>query len=161
MRQTKINVNLAGLEKMQRELGNSYIGRVGVLGSHVARTDKSGISNSELMLIQMFGSKTNNIPPRDPLLAPIQMHKREIIKDMGSASVRDAFKRGNYLLVYQLLAQSAANFCHLAFDTGGFGLWPKLKPQTIARKGSSAILIDTRQLERSVTSDVVRKGENK
>ena len=37
------------------------------------------------------------------------------------------------------------------FDSGGYFQWPALAPSTVARKGHSRILIDTRRLIRSVT----------
>ena len=49
----------------------------------------------------------------------------------------------------------AENIIQKAFDTGGFGVWPKLSPRTIARKKSSAILIDTAQLRKAISSRVV------
>ena len=44
-----------------------------------------------------------------------------------------------------------------AFATGGYGTWEKLNPQTIKRKGSSEILIDTGKLVNSIHSWVVNK----
>ena len=44
-----------------------------------------------------------------------------------------------------------------AFATGGYGTWKKLNPQTIKRKGSSEILIDTGKLVNSIHSWVVNK----
>ena len=44
-----------------------------------------------------------------------------------------------------------------AFATGGYGKWEKLNPQTIKRKGSSEILIDTGKLVNSIHSWVVNK----
>jgi len=48
-----------------------------------------------------------------------------------------------------------------AFKTGGFGRWAKLRPYTIRRKGNDRILIDSGQLERSVTYAVVAPGAPK
>lgn len=39
-----------------------------------------------------------------------------------------------------------------AFATGGFGEWPALKPATIARKGSSKILVETGSLLSALTN---------
>lgn len=44
-----------------------------------------------------------------------------------------------------------------AFATGGYGTWKKLNPQTIKKKGSSEILIDTGKLVNSIHSWVVNK----
>ena len=44
-----------------------------------------------------------------------------------------------------------------AFATGGYGKWEKLKPQTIKRKGSSEILIDTNSLSKNIHNWIVDK----
>ncbi|MCT7432475.1 hypothetical protein N5T66_04210 [Aliarcobacter cryaerophilus] len=44
-----------------------------------------------------------------------------------------------------------------AFSTGGYGKWEKLNPQTIKRKGSSEILIDTSKLVNSIHNWIVDK----
>ena len=44
-----------------------------------------------------------------------------------------------------------------AFSTGGYGKWKKLNPQTIKRKGSSEILIDTSKLVNSIHNWIVDK----
>ena len=42
-----------------------------------------------------------------------------------------------------------------AFESGGFGEWAPLKPETIRRKGSDKILIDTGDLRRSISYEVM------
>lgn len=159
MKQTKINFNLDGLEDIKKKVGSSMRARVGVLGSNAIRDDEGGgLTNAELMLIHMFGSVSRNIPPRDPLLMPIERNRRELIRRLGSGAMRAAFENGDYKKMFQLLGLVAESFVQEAFETGGWGQWPPDKPATIAAKGSSAILIDTAQLRRSVTSDVVTKG---
>ena len=44
-----------------------------------------------------------------------------------------------------------------AFATGGYGKWKKLNPQTIKRKGSSEILIDTNSLSKNIHNWIVDK----
>ena len=44
-----------------------------------------------------------------------------------------------------------------AFATGGYGKWEKLNPQTIKRKGSSEILIDTNSLSKNIHNWIVDK----
>lgn len=158
MNQTKLTVNLDGLEEIKKKVGASMRARVGVLGAHGVRKNGDGITNAELLLIHMFGSVSRNIPPRDPLLMPIERNRRELIRQLGSGPMRAAFMRGDYKLMFEILGNAAENFVHEAFDTGGYGMWPPDAPATISAKGSSAILIDTRQLERSITHDVVKQS---
>ena len=156
MKQSKLNINLDGLEEIKRE-ATGYRARVGILGGHAARTE-NGINNAELGVIQMFGSMTKNIPPRDFLLFPLEHKKRELIRSLGTGSMKNAFQRGDYERMFELLGVKAEEIIQQAFETGGFGRWPANKPSTIASKGSSAPLIDTGQLRRALTSDVVTKS---
>lgn len=144
---------------MRAALGDTYRARVGILGSDAERTDESGIDNATLGIIQMFGSLTKNIPPRDFLLMPIEVKKRELLHAMQSNAVKAAFNNGDYKKVYDLLGAAGVAIVIEAFETGGFGQWAPNAPRTIARKKSDRPLIDTSQLRRAQTSDVVKKGE--
>lgn len=174
---TKIRANLDGLEKWRKDVGDKYVTRVGVLGGDAARTGgntsiaaafkfsatrvtaagSSTLNNAELGLVQMLGSLKKKIPPRDWLRMPIEMKKREILRGIVTGKAKEAFNAGDFKKVYQILGIRAEAAIHEAFATGGFGQWPPLKPATIKRKGSDKPLIDTRQLERAVSSDVVEK----
>lgn len=157
-KQSKVRHNLDGLENIRKAVGKTYRARVGILGSSAARNTGDGLTNAEIGVLQIFGSITRNIPPRDFLIMPIQVNKREIVQALGSNSGRAAFAAGDYKKLFQILGIAAEGFVHKAFDTGGFGHWAPNAPSTIAAKGSDKPLIDTRQLERSITSDVVKSG---
>lgn len=45
----------------------------------------------------------------------------------------------------------ASGISKQSFSSGGFGAWADIKPETKARKGSSAILIDTGALRQAIT----------
>ena len=167
MKQTKISFNLDGLEDISRKVGSMRT-RVGVIGSKAAqshlldskgvgnpRGGKSYINNATLALIQIFGSLTRNIPARDFLLMPIMKKRRELIQSLQTGSMRDAFMKGDYKKMMELLGVKAEEIVQQAFETSGFGSWAPNKPATIAAKGSSAPLINTAQLRKSVSSDVV------
>ena len=156
--QTKINFNLNGLNKLTKDAGDMRA-RVGILGSHAARTDDSGIDNATLGIIQMFGSLTKNIPPRDFLVMPVETHSKEIVRAMGSSSVKAAIVAGDFKKVYSLLGAKALEYVLMAFETSGFGQWPPNAPSTIRQKGSDRPLVDTSQLRRAQTNDVVKKSE--
>jgi hypothetical protein len=159
MKQSKVTFNLDGLENLKKAVGNSMRARVGILGNHAARTDeKTGINNAELGLIQMYGSITNNIPPRDFLLMPIEVKKREILKSLSSGQARSAFAKGDYKAMFVILGQAGEAAVMEAFATGGFGKWAPNKESTIKQKGSSAPLIDQGELRKSISSDVVNKS---
>ena len=178
MKTTEVRLNLSGLEDMKRAVGDTYRARVGVLGGD-ARQDahlqnqkfknntaatrrtpggQTDISNAELMLLMVFGVLSRNIPARDPLFTPIIKHRRELIQSLGSGSMRAAFKAGDYEKMFKLLGIAGEAIVQQAFETSGDGTWPPNAPSTIAAKGSSQPLIDTAQLRKSVSSDVVKKG---
>jgi hypothetical protein len=160
-KETVINFNLKGLDKLQTQISDTYRARVGILGSDAARSDDSGIDNATLGVIQMFGSITKKIPPRDFLMMPVQTHSREIVRAMGSASVKAAIVAGDFKKVYSLLGAKALEYVLMAFETGGFGQWAPNAPSTIKQKGSDRPLIDTSQLRRAQTNDVVNKSDIK
>ena len=159
-KQHEIKFNLDGLEEIKKAVGNSFKTRVGVLGAKASRKGvKSGINNATLMMIHMFGSLKNNLPARDPLYIPIVKHRRELIKKIGTGEMREAFSSGNYKKMFTLLGVAAEEIVQNAFETAGDGSWKDISEETKARKHSSAILIDTQQMRRSVSSDVVNKSD--
>lgn len=157
---TKIEFNLKGLENLRREVGSAHKTRVGILGSHAARTEPgSPLNNAEIGVIQMFGSITKNIPARDFLFFPIQSHQREIIHDMQASAVKNAVVAGDFKNVYGLLGAAALKWVLAAFDTSGFGQWAPNAPSTVDKKGSARPLIDIGELRRACTSDVVSRSK--
>lgn len=158
MKTTRVTINLDGLEAIKKAVGDTYRTRVGILGSSAARTNGAAMDNATIGLIQMFGSVSAGIPPRDFLLMPIETKKRELLRSLGGGMMRQAFKRRDFKGMFALLGIKAEEIVQEAFATGGFGRWAPLKPSTIARKKSSAILIDTAQLRAAITSDVVTKS---
>jgi hypothetical protein len=161
MTDTKISINLSGLDAIRRKLGNKYIAKVGFLGSGEGqeqhKTEDGGtITNAELALVHIFGSISKNIPPRDMLKAPIESKASDVIAFLNSDKIKGLLAEGKIEECYSLLGIFAENIVQEAFDTGGFGKWPALKRATINAKGSSAILIDTGQLRRAVSSGVAK-----
>lgn len=166
-KQTEIVFNLKPLEKLRKQLGDTYRARVGILGSKGFREaeDENGkkipatIDNATLGLTHIFGSYTEHIPPRDFLFMPIRRFSKEILRALGAQSVKAALATGDIKRVYALLGAKAEEIVDNAFATGGFGEWPPNSPRTIAAKGSDKPLIDTQQLRKSITSDVVKKSD--
>lgn len=173
--QSEIRFNLAGLEEMQAELSARYVTRVGILGGagmhqetetitvgNKTYTKKTGtdsaMSNAEIGTIHEFGSVSANIPPRSFLRMPIETKRDDVIKAMTGSTVRRAFEARQFRKIFSLLGVAAENIVQDAFSTGGFGKWPALKASTVRAKGSSAPLINSGQLRKSVTSDVVKSS---
>lgn len=164
---TVISINLKPLEKLRGELAKKIEARVGIranTGAHTLEANQhtkgkksaplglGSILNVTLGIIHEFGSETKNIPPRSFLRMPMEMKKDVLIQFLQSKAIKKLIEAGNVAMVYKLLGIQGENIVHDAFATGGFGQWRGLEAATVARKGSSAILIDTRQLERAVSS---------
>lgn len=159
--QTKIRADLSGLESLLKDIGGAYYARVGILGSDAGEihdTD-SGLTNSEVGLINEFGSETRGIPARSFLRMPLETQQDTLIQTLDTGAVKDAIEQGDTKQVYKILGFAAEQIVKDAFNTGGFGNWKGNADSTIARKGEDRPLIETGTLQRSITSDVVKKGE--
>lgn len=168
---TKIHVNLAPLAKLRSDLAQKIAVRIGIRassGAHTLAANKSiqgkkaspvglgSIMNVTLGVIHEFGSETANIPPRSFLRMPIESHTKDLTKFMQTPPMKRLMEAGNVAQVYKLLGAKGEAIIAQAFATGGFGRWQRLKAATVRAKGSSAILQDTGQLRRSVSSWVAK-----
>ena len=154
----KMRFNLDGLKALKEALPTDDIVKVGVLRSDNSREDEDGgvLGNAEVGLIQEIGSISRNIPARSWLRMPIETRQKELIKFMQSPKAQGLAEDLQFEKLLQLLGIKAEAIIHEAFQTGGFGKWPANAPATIAAKGSSKPLIDTRQLDTAVSSEVAK-----
>lgn len=171
-----MTVNTDKLELIQKALGVKMRAQVGVLGSSPHNrsvikprmaTERSAqgkgrpskslgaeLTNAEIGAIHEFGMIGRKIPQRSFLWMPLSLYLKDEVQKksavfnrlIGLASMQQA---------YATLGILGENVVQAAFQTGGFGAWPALKPETIANKGSEKILIDTAQLRKSITSRVI------
>lgn len=180
MAKTELRFNMDGLKHIERQAAG-YRTRVGIIGTEaeqihtiVENSSKTGrkfdvrnfryaaqsLTNAQIGLIQIFGSFTKKIPPRDFLLMPLEVNRTQIMQTVQkSQKMKAAINRGDILGMLKLLGLICEGFVQQAFETRGFGQWPANRPSTIAQKGSAQPLINTAQLRRVVASDVKRKGE--
>lgn len=154
-----ISLDTKGLKKLRKALGKNGYVKVGILGNGASRDDET-VNNAELGVIQEFGSVSNNIPPRSFLRMSIETHKEDFIEVAETKAFKKAFSAGDMNRALELVGFKAEAIVDEAFTSGGFGVWPANKPATIARKGSSKPLIDTGQLRRAISSEVVNGEEN-
>lgn len=129
---------------------------VGVLGGFDARKEE-GIGNAGLGAVHEFGVVSKGIPSRSFLRMPVLNELPAALKVTDRALWHKVIVKQGILGALALLGAYALDVIHLAFETGGFGFWQSLKPRTVRRKGSSAILIDTAQLRQSITAEVFDK----
>lgn len=160
MIQTKIDYNIDGLEDFLRNIGGQWVTRVGILENKASSPHaNSPLTNGEIGVVHELGSMTNNIPPRSFLRLPLETKAKDLLERMGGKTIQTAIANNKIKDVYALLGVIAEGFIKQAFSTQGYGQWEALKPSTVKAKGSSNPLIDTGQLRRSISSDVVKRGE--
>lgn len=151
-------MNLDGLHEMVKELGSTYVTRVGILGGKNARPDGE-FGNADIGFVHEMGSESQNILARSFLRMPLELKKQELMKAFDSSTMRQAIEGGEYKKAYAILGVFAEGIIQQAFSTGGFGQWKTLDQKTVDRKGSSAILIDSAELRKAQSSDVVKRSE--
>lgn len=168
------------LIKMKEELAKKYIARVGVLGQKTNRIpmltgesheryklrvkkilkDRPELAgneektNAEIGLVHEMGSLSQHIPRRSFLEMPLTLKMPEYYKKFGDQLLK-AIDEGNIKPVFINLGIKGEQVVQLAFASRGFGIWDPNAESTVKRKGSNSPLIDTAQLRRSITSDVV------
>lgn len=181
LNQIFVKLDIARLEKIQKELGKKYVAEVGIMGgkanrlaknpeeSHkhykarvrkhkeeVTAAEAAGLNNATIGLIHEKGSLTRNIPRRSFLEMPLKKKLPEVMGRIGNELVRGV-SAANIEIVYRQLGVIAEGIVLRAFSTSGYGDWPANSPTTIARKKSSKPLIDTAQLRKSISNRVVTK----
>lgn len=139
--------------------------KVGVLGDDASRDDEGinnaelGINNAELGMIQEFGSVSKNIPPRSFLRMPLEKKSEDFKKVASTEAFKKSVENGDLDTALQLIGFKAEEIVNDAFVSSGFGEWAANAPSTVEQKGSSKPLIDTSQLRRAISSEVVNNGE--
>lgn len=134
--------------------------KVGIMGQKNAR--KGDIpSNAEIGFTNEFGKMTGHpkIPARSFIRVPLNSHfydklvsKKSLTKDEFEKAVQsgqaDQFAKKVGIVAEETIQE--------AFATRGWGKWAPNKPSTIKRKGSDSPLIDTGELRRSISSELIK-----
>lgn len=160
----RVEIDIEHLTRIEKALGAKLAARVGILGSKTARSKsaegKSQPTNAFIGLVHEKGSYSQHIPRRSFLEATFEHKGKRLLRIKGSLwqwFIKGDQSVGRLKKIYASLGQMGEVMVQEAFETGGFGAWPPDAPATIKRKKSSAILIDTGQLRRAITSDVVSR----
>jgi hypothetical protein len=145
-----IKADFKKLENLIKLLGSKRYIDIGILGQE---SYENGISIAGIGAVMEFGSISKNIPERSFILMPIETKQKEIEKQIEpkfplliNENSTDKFLKE--------MGIACEGMIQSAFDTGGFGTWQKLDPKTIKAKGSDAILIDTGELRKAISSKV-------
>lgn len=144
----QIECHLEKLEKLIKELKSPYYTDIGILGKH---------ANSNIVFIgsvHEWGSLTGTIPERSFIRMPLQRNQKEIQADINKIWQKK-IEAQDIKGIFQIIGISGEAQIQAAFETGGFGEWLPIQPETVRRKkGSEAILIDDGTLRKSITSEV-------
>lgn len=156
-----IKVNLKGLDKLAKVLGDQFSIKVGIMGGNAQKKhDKSKLTNAEIGFINEFGSYTKKIPPRSFLEMPLRLYLADYLlkkKAFSQQAIDEAVKNGTLFDLARKVGIVGEEVVQQAFASRGFGQWKPNAPSTIKGKGSDSPLIDTGELRRSITSRVEKK----
>jgi len=159
-----VTIEINGLDQILKALkAKPPSARVGILGGRDNRQieDQAGsggsspIGNAEIGAAHEFG--TTSVPKRSFLLEPLMDN---LIKRTEGSGLTDkdtlakVIKDGSVVPWVKEVTALAEKVVLEAFDTGGFGKWPALKPETLAHKKNHQILVETQQLRGAITSEV-------
>ena len=155
-----VRFNMDGwTDKVKKALEGNYVTRVGILGDDASEMrEDAGVTNAEVGAAHELGLLAH-VPERSFLRMPLEEKLGEWI-EKNLDNFRACLKKGDLKPWFVKVGFAAEKIVDEAFETGGFGKWPKLSPKTIAAKGSLKILQDTGQLRSSITSEVYERISN-
>lgn len=175
-RNSSASIDLTGMNALMRAVNQRLVTRVGILGDRSRLKQMEGESktafskrlkihsggsgdvsqtNASIGLAHEKGVASRNLPRRSWLEVPLQDHLPEHFAKIGAEMMKKIVEE-NREQDYEELGIVAEQIIQQGFETGGYGKWPDIKEETKTRKGSSAILIDSGQLRKSITHDVIR-----
>ena len=135
--------------------------KVGIIGSKAAVKRKDELTNAQIGFIQEFGKLTGKprIEPRSFIDMPLKLHLNDKIKEKKSLAKKEfemALKEGKADEFVRKVGIVAEEVIQEAFETSGWGQWKPNAESTKRRKGSDKPLIDTGELRRSISSEVIK-----
>lgn len=151
-----VKLNTYGLDQLMKALkDNSHKARVGVLGGKTIRKEqKIGETNASIGAVHEFGM--GNMPQRSFLRVPIAEHLKKEVENaemFGKDELKQVVEEGSLVPWLKRLGVIGERIVAKAFATGGFGKWPAWKTPGY-KNDDNRLLVDTRQLRDSITSDV-------
>lgn len=172
-RRGTVKVDVSLLDALTKGIGQHLVTRVGILGSGANRVIKQkdegevsfrkrvrefkktgagsdAATNADIGLAHEKGIKSKNLPRRSWLEEPLTDHLSEHFAKLGKKALVSMLQ-SNYKAAYADLGIVAEIIIQKGFESGGYGKWAPLKHRI------GTILVDTAQLRRSVTSEVVAK----
>lgn len=156
-----ISLNITKLQRLFKLLsGGLPKVKVGILSDTNQRT-KDTLTNAQIGFTNEFGKMTGypKIPPRSFIRMPLNLYFSKRLSEKKSVTGKElekAIETGKTEQFAKKIGLIAEEVIQEAFETRGWGQWPKNAPYTIEQKGSDSPLIDTGQLRRAITSKVIK-----
>lgn len=171
----KTEVKGADLKNLKKFVQNieklkQYRVKVGVLGGNYA----TGESIASVALKHEFGSRKphtfkykgemitiKSLPTRSFLRVPLRLKIRTLSKmdEVEHAMLIRGLLTGQVQHPLYMLGLKGEKIVQKAFDTQGFGQWPRnISQRYVELKGSDVPLIDTGHLRKSISSEVYRRS---
>jgi phage gpG-like protein len=159
MNDEDFTLNVRGLEQLAKALKvKPPVARVGILGDKTVREpaegEKKSLTNAEVGAAHEFGTTT--IEKRSFLLTPIKDRLDSEMEKAGAFRpdvLLRVLKQGSVVPWLEKVASLAEGIVLDAFATGGFGKWKAWKNPNYTNNAGQ-ILVDTKQLRDSITSEV-------
>ncbi len=151
-------IELSGLEKLIKAFKKRPPQiKIGILGSSTHQSKSKSVTNATIGAAHEFGSPARNLPTRSFLRMPLSDYLGKELDKSGVYSkeyLENLIKKGTLLPLAKLIAGVALGVVDDAFETEGFGKWPKWKDPNYQNEGG-LILTDSGQLRQSISSEVV------
>ena len=165
---TVIRLDLRGIKELKAVVNGFRNARVkvGLLGNKADRFDyfwnKEPKNNPTIGLEHEFGVKNNpwgrETPARSFLRMPLMTQLPNKIASIGAETWKAIIVKRSLADGLKNLGAAAEATIQEAFATGGWGQWQPISWIQRVKKRSSAILINTAQMRKAVTSKVVMKN---
>jgi len=152
------NEVLVELTKIMRR--NKAFTKIGIIGDGVQRKDGEGISNAEVGAHHEFGTEGvdgyGGLPMRSFLRMPLTEKLQSHVKKNGvtNETMEKVVKQKSLGPILKNLGLLGETIIGNAFDTGGFGSWPK---SNFKLKKNHQTLVETQDLRNSISSEVKKK----
>lgn len=124
---------------------------VGIPQEKSSRKGGGKVTNAELLFIHTNGSPARGIPPRPVLQPAIENDKERVGEMLGKAiNAATSGKKEEVVPSLERAGQFGENICKAWFTNPSNG-WEPNNEETIKKKRSSRPLIDTGEMQKSIT----------
>jgi hypothetical protein len=151
MKLNSVKADLKGLENLIKKLNSKVWVDVGILKNVKYPNGQDLVT---VAATHEWGSINGNIPERSWLRQPLETKQKEIEKEL-KPKLQAYLNKQDVKGFMTLIGIACEGQIQAAFDTGGFGTWQAIEPETqLGKKGSTAILIDSSLFRKAITSKV-------